>query len=489
MIISTNLLEISAWPWLERLSRHERRLVTLADVPPLQWDAIARDGHDWVFLMGVWRRSPLGREIARTHPDLVAEYSRVLPDWTPADIAGSPYCIQGYEPDERMGGWAGLDAARRELHARGIKLVLDFVPNHTAFDHPWVRSHPERYVLGTDKDYQEAPAEFRPIDSARGTVHVACGHDPFFAPWTDVAQLNYCNPDTRAAMREALRTIAAHCDGVRCDMAMLALNEIFERTWRRLLRDGWATPADEFWPQTTAAFPGLMLLAEVYWDFERRLLDQGFDFAYDKRLLDCLHAPDPAACLNGLLARGAAPGNQLARFLENHDEPRSAAALARRLPAAASLVSTLPGLRFFYDGQFDGRRIKTPVQLRRWADEAPDAEIRALYDRVLRFGRAELLRTGEWQLVKTMAAGDGSCIVAYRWRLADALAVVVINPGEEQAHANLDIAGDLPSGSAFDFVDDLTDARYRWNRSDLDRTGLYVRLDPGQAHLFNVQAV
>ena len=119
-----------------------------------------------------------------------------------------------------MGGWAGLDAARRELRARGIGLMLDFVPNHTAFDHPWIATHPDRYVLGTEDDYRAAPSDFRRV-AAAACVYVACGRDPYFAPWTDVAQLNYFNPETRAAMQDTLRTIAAHCDGVRCDMAML----------------------------------------------------------------------------------------------------------------------------------------------------------------------------------------------------------------------------------------------------------------------------
>ena len=102
-----HLLEISAWPWLERLSRGPAQ-VTLASVPAHEWDGIAGLGFDYVYLMGVWRRSPLGREIARLDPTLRIEYERVLPGWTDADVPGSPYCIAAYEPDERMGGWQGL---------------------------------------------------------------------------------------------------------------------------------------------------------------------------------------------------------------------------------------------------------------------------------------------------------------------------------------------------------------------------------------------
>ena len=482
------LLELSAWPWLERLSRAERRHITLDNVPPREWDRIARDGFNLVFLMGVWSRSAIGRELARTDPWLVQEYDRVLPGWTDEDVPGSPYCIQRYEPDGRMGGWAGLAAARRELRARGIGLVLDFVPNHTGFDHPWVSQHPHRYVLGTEADVAAAPEDFRAMESVEGVVHVACGRDPHFAPWRDVAQLNYFNPDTREAMRGGLRTLAEHCDGVRCDMAMLALNDVFDRTWRRVLRGEWPRLPDEFWPGATRDVPELIFLAEVYWDLEGVLLGQGFTFAYDKRLLDALHAPDPASRVRYLLAADYPPGAGLARFIENHDEPRSAPIFGHRLTAAAALAGTLPGIRFFFDGQQDGRRIRSPVQLARWPEEPVDPGVRAVYDRVLGFASQELLHDGEWRLLDGWPAGDDTFpgVLAYRWRAPAALVVIVVNPGASAAQANVGIAGHLPAGSAFDFEDALTGARYRWTREALERTGLYVRLEGGAAHLFRV---
>jgi hypothetical protein len=489
--LNPHLLEISAWPWLERLSRGAGRVVTLGDVPAGEWDRIAGEGFEFLFLMGVWRRSAIGREIARTLESLRAEYDRVLPGWTNADVAGSPYCIQAYEPDDRMGGWAGLDAARRELKARGVGLILDFVPNHTGFDHPWIAAHPQRYVLGTSDDERAAPASFRTMETVDGRVHVACGRDPYFDPWSDVAQLNYFNPETRAAMRGVLREIAAHCDGVRCDMAMLVLNDVFERTWRRVLRDVWRRPFDEFWPGAIRSSPDLTYVAEVYWELEGVLLDQGFNFAYDKRLLDCLHAPDAGPRTRNLLAADWPESVRLARFIENHDEPRSVTTLGQRLAASAALVGTLPGMRFFFDGQMDGRRIKVPVQLGRWPDEPVDPVVRTFYDRLFEFASDDLLHEGEWGLLDAFPAGDHSFpnIVAYRWRTPSAVAVVVANLGDRQAQASLAMASDLVPGDAFDFEDRVTGATYRWTREALERTGLYVRLDAGAAHLFLVHAV
>jgi hypothetical protein len=479
-----HLYELSAWPWLERLSRRHGRYVTLGDVPADEWDRVASLGFDLIYLMGVWERSSIGREIAQTEPALRREYDWVLPGWTEDDVPGSPFSIRRYAPDERMGGWSGLDAARAELHSRGLRLVVDFVPNHTGFDFPWVAAHPDRYVLGTKEDHLARPGEFRDI----GGHYVACGRDPFFLPWTDVAQLNYFNSETRRGMADVLRELSSHCDGVRCDMAMLVLNEVFERTWRHVLRDEWPAPGDEFWPEAIARARSLTFLAEVYWDLEWTLQQQGFDFTYDKRLLDRLHGGSASEVRSHLLAD---PGfrDRLARFLENHDEPRSAAAFGDRLQAAVGLFSTLPGLRFYFDGQLDGARFRPPVQLGRWPDERIDPSVKDLYDRVLRLTRDPLFHDGEWQLLEVTGAGDASYrdLIVYRWRSGNHLAIVASNAGWGTAQGLVNLASDLPEGAEFDFTDELTDATYRWARGPLIAQGLYIKLQRGRAHLLTVR--
>jgi len=480
-----HLYEISAWPWLERLSGARGRRITLADVPADAWDAIAARGLDYVYLMGVWQRSAAGRLMARTDPHLIAEFDRVLPGWAMRDVPGSPYCISAYEPDARMGGWDGVDRARADLASRGIRLILDFVPNHTGFDHAWIRSHPGRYVQGTLDDYRADPELFHPLEDADGGVRfVACGRDPFFPPWTDVAQLNYFNPETRAAMIGVLKTIAAHCDGVRCDMAMLALNDVFAQTWAQRVDLLWRQPSTEFWPEATRQAP-MTYLAEVYWDREYQLQQQGFDYTYDKRLLDRLHHGD-AADARGHLRADPAYAMKLARFLENHDEARSAAQFGSRLRAAAALAFTLPGMRFFFDGQFEGAEAHGPVQLGRWPDDPDRADVRDLYARLLKTIDSPLFHDGEWRLLDVRGAGDETYrdLIACSWRHGDEWAIVAANVTDHDAQGLIDV-GDIAGDGAFNLVDHLADRSWRWARADLG-AGLYVRLVSGDAHLFTV---
>jgi hypothetical protein len=476
-----HLYEISAWPWLEELSARAGTEVTLETVPAGAWDALAKRGIDCVYLMGVWQRSATGRLMARTDAGLISEFDRILPGWSMHDVPGSPYCISAYEPDARMGGWKGLDKARADLASRGLSLVLDFVPNHTGLDHPWIQSNPEYYVQGTLDNYRVEPHLFHPVENGDTVRFVASGRDPFFPPWSDVAQLNYFNPATRDAMIGVLETIAQHCDGVRCDMAMLVLNAVFAQTWANHVDLLWDVPAQEFWPEATRRVK-MTYLAEVYWDREYELQQQGFDFTYDKRLLDRLHHGN-AGEARGHLHADASYSAKLARFLENHDEARSAAQFGGRIRAAAALTFTLPGLRFFFDGQFDGADVRGPVQLGRWPETPDRPEIRDLYARLLKTIDTRLFHDGQWRLLDVRSAGDstGGNLIATSWRMGTDCAVIVVNITEHEAQGLVDV-GDLPKGDTVHFADQLADRSYAWTRESLAQ-GLYVKLASGDAHV------
>ena len=140
------LYEINTWVWLAELGKWYGKPIDLNSVPAAEWDALATYGFDAVWFMGVWERSPAGIAIANQNTALLDDFRRALPDFQASDNVGSPYCVRAYTVDQHLGGTQGLATARKELASRGMKLVLDFVPNHVAPDHSWVTEHPEYFI-------------------------------------------------------------------------------------------------------------------------------------------------------------------------------------------------------------------------------------------------------------------------------------------------------------------------------------------------------
>ncbi|HEY4222225.1 MAG TPA: alpha-amylase family glycosyl hydrolase, partial [Myxococcota bacterium] len=315
------LYEVNARQWLADLAHKHGRDIDLYAVPEGELDQLERRGFTHLWLMGVWPTGPRSREQAVTHPDLRKSYDDALPGWSDEDVLGSPYAVGALHVSPLLGGDAGLSALRERLAERDIKLILDFVPNHLGLDHAWVLSRPELFV-GLPHQF---PDSF-PLKLPSGTRYVAHGKDPFFPGWTDTVQLDYRRPETRQAMRDLLRSVSDRCDGVRCDMAMLVLADVFQNTWRHVPVDV-DHAAGEFWHDAIGNIKkereDFLFLAEAYWDLEGRLCDLGFDYAYDKKLYDLLvhdHAWDVQPHLLGLAQQNA----RRAHFLENHDEPRVA---------------------------------------------------------------------------------------------------------------------------------------------------------------------
>jgi alpha amylase-like protein len=109
-------------------------------------------GFDWIRFLSVWQTGPIGKRVSRSNPEWRREFMETLPDLRESDIGGSGFAITGYTVHPELGGEAALARLRERLRGRGLRLMLDFVPNHTALDHPWVETHPEYYVAGSEAD-------------------------------------------------------------------------------------------------------------------------------------------------------------------------------------------------------------------------------------------------------------------------------------------------------------------------------------------------
>jgi hypothetical protein len=483
------IYEINTWVWLRELGLKYKKPVDLSTVPKQEWDAIAAYGFDAVWFMGGWERSPAGIAISMRNKGLLEDFKRALPDFSAADNVGSPYCVRRYVVDVHLGGPKGLAAARKALAQRGIRLILDFVPNHVAPDHPWVGEHPEYFIQGSADDARNDAASYIEF----GGKVFACGRDPFFPAWPDVLQLNAFQPGLRDAVIDTVSNIAEQCDGIRCDMAMLMLNNIFERTWGG--RAG-AKPASDYWQTAIQAIKkkhqDFKFIAEAYWDLEWELQQQGFDHCYDKKLYDRMEHGDTENVRQHLLAD---PSYQkgMVRFIENHDEPRTAAAFPDgKGRAAAVAILTLTGAKLLHEGQFEGRKVRLPVFLGRRPAEPADHDLAAFYDRLLKEASRDVFRNGEWRLCEQSGWPDNqSChnILTWCWIEDEERYFIVVNFSGGSSQALVRVPWDELRGRMWSLDDRLSGETFYRIGNDMRDAGLYVDLKPWQCHIFQVRAV
>ena len=482
------LFQANTRVWLTEIGKKLGRPATLDDISDVELDRLAEAGFDWIWFLSVWQTGVAGRESSRTNPGWRKEFQETLPDLREEDIAGSGFAITGYTVAENLGGDAALARLRKRLRQRGLKLMLDFVPNHMALDHPWVETHPEYFIPGSELDLTHAPMNYTWIKRQHGDLLLAHGRDPYFPGWPDTLQLNYANPATQEAMAGELLRIAGQCDGVRCDMAMLVLPEVFLRTWGK--------PALPFWPDTIRRVrektPGFCFMAEVYWDLEWTLQQQGFDYTYDKRLYDRLREGYARPVREHFFATPDYQ-NRLARFLENHDEPRAAATFLEEVHKAAAVVTFLsPGLRFFHQGQFEGRLKRISPHLVRAPEETVNAGLKTFYTRLLEILRQPAVREGQWQLLDCFPAWDGNSssgnFIAFAWQNSageKVLAAVNFSGQPAQCYVHLPFIG--TGGRQWQFRDWLGTAVYERDGNALQARGLYLDVGPWSSHVFDVK--
>jgi hypothetical protein len=478
-----SLFQVNTRVRLGELARELGRPTTLDDVPDAEIDALAADGFDLVWFLGVWQTGDAARRVSRSKPEWLEEFRRALPDLTEEDITGSPFAVQEYRVHEDFGGDAALARLRGRLSRRGLRLILDFVPNHVAPDHPWAAEHAGYFVHGTEQDLAAAPQNW--VRTPRGIL--AYGRDPYFDGWSDTLQLNYGNPELQRAMIAELERISGQCDGVRCDMAMLVLPEVFERTW--------GVRAEPFWPNAIPSVhrrnQDFLFLAEVYWDLEWTLQQQGFDFTYDKRLHDRLERGEARPVRQHFLA-GLDYQDRLARFLENHDEPRAAAIFPPDVHRAAAVLTFFsPGLRFFHQGQREGKKVRISMHLGRGPSEPVDEAIRSFYSRVLACLKDPAFRDGIWQLLACRASWEGNAsaddFIAFAWTgPGDRRRLVAVNYAGHRSQCFIGMPWSDLRGRTWRLADRMSEDDYDRSGDDLAERGLYLDVPAWGFHVFEV---
>ena len=212
--------------------------------------------------------------------------------------------------------------------------------------------------------------------------------------------------------------------------------------------------------------------------------------ANDKPLYDRLLSREAAAVRQHLRAAPAYQ-NRLVRFLENHDELRA----AHEFPvpvheAAAVLTYLIPSLRFFHEGQLEGRRVKVPIQMGRRREEPVDPLLQEFYRKLLACLKRPEVRQGRWQLLGVRPAWEGNptwerCL-AFAWEgKAGQLLLITVNYGPTQGQAYVALPFLDLRGSPVILQDLRSEARNERRGDDLLDRGLYLDLPAWGLHVFS----
>lgn len=406
----------------------------------------------------------------------------MLPGYTKADIIGSPYAVWSYDLNPELGDMQDLANLRKALNQMGLKLMVDFVPNHSAVDSPWAGEHPDYYVhvpKGTSG----------PVDPNRYYNNsIAYGSAGWWGgSWMDTLQYNYWNLNLRKAQIERLAKVASVSDYIRCDMAYLCLNDQVQENWGTQLSSwGYTRPNTEFWPEAIQSvksmFPNVQFLAEVYDPWGGQLQQLGFDFTYDKHLYDLLEQGNLdnlrgylSNVDHGYLSRGA-------HFVENHDEPRAAASFGSnmRADAAAMVAMTIPGMRFYFEGQQNGYRNRLQVQLRRAASEPIAIGVPQFYELFTGILTRPVFHLGAWTYLPVTNDNSAWRLMAWKWTSDTERLLVVVNYSDTTGAGSVVLSDAQPiNGNDTIPVTDLMSGQ-TWMRSAhaLSTTGLLTVIQP-----------
>ena len=491
MNYNPSIYEINTRVWLKQFCKDNGNAL-LADVPNSYWDQFEKYGVDYIWLMGVWKTCDNIVEKYCFDENLVKSYDKALKGWKKQDVIGSPFAIDVYNISPHVGDMKSFQNLKSYLNKKGIKLILDFVPNHFSAGSSLIRINPGIFLSVSKEIFErDSYTFFQPfIEEEKYFAH---GRDPFFPAWQDTIQVDLFKYEAREFLTNTLLQLTKICDGVRCDMAMLALNNVFKNTWGSALSESDdITIYPNFWQtaikKVKKESPNFIFIAETYWDLEWTLQQQGFDFTYDKKLTDRLKNSPASDILGHLQAKTEYQIKSL-RFIENHDEERALTVFGKnKSKAAAVIISTIQGMKLYFDGQFEGKRIKLPVQMGRAADELENREIKDFYKTLLLITSKEIFKLGRWHLLEPLPSWENNeafkNILAWQWIYKNEKRVIVINYSSSTATCllKLDVRGYQEELLIEDLFNNKT---YTRSAEEVFNTGLYIELKPYQSHIFS----
>lgn len=477
--------------------RHKSKnqgIKNILDLPFSFFEELTELGVDTLWLTGTFERSEESQKISLLMEELYKSYSESLPDWKENDIIGSPYAIKTYKISKELGGLKTYLEFKRKLNKLKLKVILDFVPNHFAIDSPYVIKQPELFIQATEELYKKNPDNYFYQELNGNNFYFAHGRDPYFPAWRDTVQLDYRSKSVYEFMTEKLIDLSKICDGVRCDMAMLLLSDIFTNNWSEHNLPEDVVPAGkEFWfsaiQKVKKKNSDFILIAEAYWNRENDLAQLGFDYVYDKKLYELLIQGN-TPLLNEYIKLNFKYKENRFLFIENHDEQRSAYIFPlEKLKASATLIYTLPGAKLIYDGQLEGRKYRHAIQLKRLFDEPINYDLYNFYKLLFTAIKKSSIHDGYFKFLSPKPAWENNPayrnFIIYLYENDDHekdLIVINLSPYQSQCKVKIECL-DLIN-KQFLIKDRLSDEKYHRDGNEMFYSGLYLDLKPYQSQIF-----
>ncbi|NCG20829.1 MAG: hypothetical protein GWP91_17615, partial [Rhodobacterales bacterium] len=469
--------------WLAQLTAWTQKpVVRLDDIPESALAALAHQGANVLWLVGIWERSTASQQIKRLRGQ--------------REAIASAYSLVEYVVARSLGGQQALERLRRRAAKQGLRLCADVVPNHTGLDSRWVAEHPEWFVqtdrlpfpnyrftgpnLSGDPRIQvriedgywrsdDAAVVFERFDVQTGEKsYLYHGNDGTTMPWNDTAQLDLTLPAVRRALIDTVLGLTQQFGVLRFDAAMALASKHVRRLWYPDPGTGGAIPSragqglseadwarrmpNEFWAELVEAVrehaPETLLLAEAFWlmevDFARSFgLNRVYWSAFRDWVRDDEHG-EHRAWLKDVLGREPELLARLCLFLSNPDEESCATAfgLGGRYFAAATLQATFPGLPLLAHGQVDGLPEQYGMEFQRpHLIDGPNPEVHARHQALI----APLLRkrslfgaAAGFRLFDFLSGPHAQeCVYAYSQRNPTDRALMVVNASPEHRRGRI----------------------------------------------------